>query len=368
MLLLQLWKLILNYFSMPKRLLFYAVSTFILIVASISFTNFVQNRFGAVSLSEPGLKTYSSDEMAFLKTFYLMEKGQDYYSAYKTARENYSIGNLISSDVSTWRMPTVFFLWHIFANSGLGIFRLFVFFLSIFLVCVYLIFKKTYSGKLAILSILILLPYLYDTFSYNTSFLFTEWWSLFFFFFALTSLIYKLNWLAIFLFTLALITREIFIIPMCAFLIIQSIQKKEMRTFLFPILLFLPIYALHWFNVSMIMANNNTHKIQLISRIHKYDLLNLQNMVAFLMRRYVLLGLKTHYLVLFLGIVSITLNGLFFKRKDLIYFFTTVAAFLIVLPIISVKENDYWGLLFVPLILMFVPLIIPVIINIIKTP
>lgn len=80
-----------------------------------------------IELSEPELKTYRSDEVAYLKIFYLVDHGYSYYEASEIARTNFSGGGTITNDVFTWRFPTIFYFWSFLFDSGKQIFTFFIF-------------------------------------------------------------------------------------------------------------------------------------------------------------------------------------------------------------------------------------------------
>lgn len=327
------------------------------ILAKLLTPTFIQH-FQIDSINEPEFKTYRSDEASFLKTFYLMKKGQGYYQAFKEARENFSTESFLHSDVFTWRMPTSFYLWKICCQSGEQILTFFIFLSLIILSLVYLIMKKI-VGKWAILSVLILLPYFYDSLAYKTAFLFTEWWAFFFFVIGLFGLFKKYNKLAMVGFFLAVITRELFIIPLLFMFIYSVVAKENWRIFVIPIVGFLLIYLLHAQNIANIMGSVRG-ETRFDERFHMYKVENLQAMMSFSMRQYVINSFKTHFLLLLLGIISLTVGVLNTKNKYLIYLLLNILSFLVILPFISVLENDYWGIMFVPLILISIPLIFTV--------
>ena len=339
---------------MIKKLLLIGILIYILIVISFQLTPYIQKQFN-IELAEPELGTYTSDEVSFLKTFYLMEKGNDYYLAYKIARENYASGNLIQSKVSTWRSPVVFYLWSFFAQKGADILTIFIIFMFTFLIFSYLMLKQFMAHIFAIFGPLVLLPYFYDSFRYKTSFLFTEWWGLFFFLIGLVAISYKRTLFASLGFILAMLTRELFVIPVICFLIFHVITKKQSKYLLGSLLVFMSFYFFHWFNVTNILAQ--TDKVDLtVKRIHLYDLFYLHKLLSLSMREYVFLGIKTHYMVLLLGFTSILFKLILDRKSQLAYWFIAIISLLVFLPSISVKENDSWGITFVPLILLSVPL------------
>ena len=93
-----------------------------------------------------------------------------------------------------------------------------------------------------------------------------------------------------------------------------------------------------------------------VNRLHSYDLPYLHKILSFSMREYVFFGIKTHYVVLLLGFTSILFKLILAHKSELAYLFIAIISFLVFLPLISVKENDYWGITVVPLLLLSVPL------------
>lgn len=325
-----------------------------LFILSILITDKVIAYFKIDNISEPVNKTYASDELSFLKTFYLMENGENYYSAFKSARLNLRGSDILSNDTFLWRSPVVFWFWELFANSGKQILNLFIFLCFLFFLSIFLIIRKiTQSWLLGSLGILLLIPYFYDTLAYKNAFLFTEWWGLFFYVFGITFFFYKNNILAVLFLTLSVITRELFFIPVFIIFIYQLFSKKDYTTFLLPLILFLVFILFHRFNISNSINSSVTFNI--LDRFHLYSIGDLQKMISFSMKHYVFWGQKTHYLFVLLGLVA-SFMGIF--KKGSIYLFLSVIGFLILLPIVSSSDNDYWGIFFVPIIILSIPLMI----------
>lgn len=321
-----------------------------------ALTPFFIKYFQIDSLSEPGFKAYRSDEASFVKTLYLMNRGEDYYRAFKEARENLVGGVRINNEVLTYRLPTIFYIWNFFdgLESTNIILTLFIFLSICFIVCSYFILRKISNNWLAIAGSFMTLPYLYDTFNYKSAFLFIEWWGLFFFIFGLTSLFYKKTTAAIFLFSLALCTRELFIIPVLILFLYSLLKKKDVKVFLLPIIIFGVFYIFHYFRMSSALGIPDTG---FLSRIHQFSKVNFLHMISFSMRTYAIGGFKSHYLLIFLGIASVIGNLLLHRTQYLWYLALIILSFIVVLPMISIAEDDYWGIMFVPFILICVPLI-----------
>ncbi len=315
-----------------------------------------QNYFQIKNLAEPVNKSYSSDEVSFLKTYYLMKKGLGYYPAFQSARANLSTEDDLSSDTSRWRMPTIFWIWNLFAPGGNQILTLFIFLSFLGITSIYLLIKIEHGVIFGILSVLGFLPYLYDSFSYGSAFLFMEWWGLWLLVLGLTAYFYQRNILAIFFLSLALLTRELLLIPVI-FLAIYSFHKNQRwQIFMICIAIFFIGYLFHWMNINAIVDHKN--QTNFLDRIHQFNLINLQTMSSFSMRRYVVEGLKTHYLVLVLGTLSVILNSFIIKSKVGQFILLLIITSLVIYPMISFRDNDYWGILFIPFIIIYLPLVL----------
>ncbi len=337
---------------MRIKLLFIALFT--LSLTSYLITPFVINKFGIFNIEEPIFGQYSNDELSFLKTFYLIDQGNSYYPAFKIAREGLSTPNYLTSDTFLWRMPTVFYLWNIFANSGQQILTIFLF-LSICLIEASFFLVKRFTNKfIAAMSPVLLFPYILDTLRYKTAFLFTEWWALFFYIFGLTAFVYRRSYLAMFFLTTAGFIRELFVLPIMLMFLFSFKDKDNRRTFLFPIIFFAFFYLIHMINISQVMEMEG--KSNTLQRIHQFSLENLQRMVSFSMRNFVFYGLKTHLLLFLFSVLSVTMTLLFSKIKELKVIILPVVLFILFLPMISVYDNDYWGILFMPILLILSPL------------
>ncbi len=319
------------------------------------FTPEIIDKYQINRLSEPEFETYTSDEASFLKTFYLMKHNLGYYRAFKLSRENGASGNNLQQDIFTWRMPVVFYLWKIFASGGMQIFKLYIFLSLLSLFSIYLILKKMTSPEYAILGPLLLLPYFYDTFRYKTAFLFTEWWGLLFFVIGLSAYFHKSQKLALLCFIITVSIRELFIIPVMLLLVWSFLKKGNFKIIFLAVIFSGIIYFIHIFNIREVLGR--TTDFSFFSRFHPYHLADLQKMISFSMKEYVFWGLKTHYLFVFLGMLGLA-RAVFNKNREAIFLLVIVLGFILFLPLISTADNDYWGIMFVPIIIVSIPLLL----------
>lgn len=319
-------------------------------------------RYQLPNLSEPEINTYRSDEMIFLKTFYLMKKEKNYYMAFKEANEGDIRGRVMTEDVFTWRLPTLFYFWHLTANNGGEILRNFWLFIISTLFAVFLILRKFINYKLACLGIILLLPYFSDSLIYKTSFLFTEWWAWFLLIIGLTFWFYQKIIPAWIFFILTAAVRELMMIPIL-FFFLYSLYLKRYRFFFFSIIFLFIIFLLfHYKWIYSHLDNNKIISFNLssqLSRIHAPEKLTVQRMVAFSMRQYPLVKNKSHIWLIILSFISLLINLLNEKKNNKIYYLFIVSwGLFFVLPFITSSQyNDYWGILFMPTLILTIPLI-----------
>lgn len=332
----------------------------LIILFSFLLTPLFIRYFNVPPLGEPKPFSYTNDELSFLKIYYLMKDGNNFYQSFAIARSSFSNGGIISQDVFTWRSPAIFFIWQMTAINGDWILTEFLICIVLLLASVFLLLKKTTNSFISILGVSLMLPYIFDTFKYKTSFLFTEWWGLFFFLYGLTSILYKHQKLGFFLLLLSLLTRELFIIPIFGIFLFSLFTRNNWKFFLILLILAGFYYVLHSIFVTSFLHGSSPH-YTFLSRFHFPHVINIQSMLSFSMRPFVFYGQKTHFLIEGLGLTGILIGTLRKRVKARCYILITIFSFLFTLPFISVKENDYWGIVFVPLILMSIPLSLEVI-------
>lgn len=310
---------------------------------------------GIKTIPTPG--SYRSDEFIFLRTYYGLKEGKGYYAAFREAVEGDARGIRLVKDVFTWRMPTIFYLWFIFAPSATMIPFLFVILSSIALVAIERIAAKFISSPLSVVSALILLPYFWDSFYYGTSFLFTEWWGMLFFILGLAFLFYEKSlWSWIFM-LLAVTTRELFLFPLLLFQLISLLLKKNRLFFLSIIFSFFLAYFFHSLAVSWQPVPD--YRSTLVSRLHQFDSHLSRTMIAFSMRQYPLLRLQLPLFMVVTTlaglIVGILRHGKHPLGQRYLYVFASISLIAIA-PFIADTYNDYWGIMFMPLILTLFPI------------
>lgn len=307
-----------------------------------------------IELSEPELKTYRSDEVAYLKIFYLVDHGYSYYEASEIARTNFSGGGTITNDVFTWRFPTIFYFWSFLFDSGKQIFTFFIFLSLCLMLASYLIAKKIIGPSFALISPILLFLYIADIVASQSFFLHPGLWASYLFIFGVALLIYEKRLIAMSIFSATIFIRELFLLPVFVLLMVSILKRRWNDVFCFglPLVLFAAMYLIHQASVNLHLVNMKVENT-FGSRFHDYSLSIFQRMISYSMRNFVLFGQKTHYLFFLIGILGLIFASLKDKRVQYILF--SALAFILVLPIIGVEDNDYWGVTFMPLVLISTP-------------
>lgn len=320
----------------------------------------IRNTSNIVSV-EPKNKSFFTDEMEFLKKYYLMKNGVGYYQASLEAEKNNAaeegVDKTWKQDFWGHRLPFIFYFWKLFTKNGAGIIDLFIIMSFLLLLSSYLITKKFVNRNLALLSPLILVPYLLNALR-STSFLFVEWWAMFFFVYGLASFYYRRFYLATLFFSLTVLTREHFIIPLSVMLIISILFNKPKKSvFSIPLLVFFIQIIIHAKIIcSLININNSIGIIERLSFINKNKVLTT---LAFSTNSYLLVDIRPS--LIWLSCSLLGLSYLLIKAKNNYYTLIALATFLPLFISFFFMGNsiweDYWGAMYVPVTAIFSPLI-----------
>lgn len=327
-----------------------------MILLIITLYSKVFNSISSLSLTEPVYGTYTSDEMHYLKTFYLMKKGLNFYMAHYEGQLGHIPNDPLENNVFLWRFPTIFYFWSLFASSGLQIYLIFWIFAMLYIACVYMIVKKFSNNIIASVTIILLIPYFIGELNYKTSFLFTEWWSLFPFTFGLFFFAYKKYFPAWCFFAFAVLIRELMIIPFIA-LSLLAVRKKHFRLFFFSLLiLYLIFYIYHYWSLNNFFLINNISfesNTKPFNYIHFFNKDNMRSMLSFSMQNYTLVKYYSNFLLVFTSFISFVLF-LLSRQKFFVEYLVFFApwSLLIAFLFIGGKYNDYWGILFMPFLMI----------------
>ncbi|MEK7127717.1 MAG: hypothetical protein AAB838_03280 [Patescibacteria group bacterium] len=281
-------------------------------------------------LNQPLGKEYTTDMRAFLKTTQLMKEGKNFYPAFYEGMAGLRSGNF-HPDINAWRQPFIFYLWKI-----LPIYPLWQLLLVAIIICAYLITKN-------ILSPLILWPYLHYSLV-DLTILQPEWWGMAFLVFGLCAKTYKKHYLSGLFFLLALMCRELFIIP------IFFITLPKFKIYFKFYILFFIYYIFH-------LANIFNFQTEWFRNYSNGDWRTLHSIFAYSSWNY-FFGVYRPFVILFI----FTLFFSFIKRKNLFLLATFLPFFIFTVVMATFGKidatRDYWSIYFIPLLLISAPALI----------
>ncbi len=340
------------------------VSVFSLGIICILFL--ISAQLNSVSLrqqiaDEPMNNTYRTDMDDFLKTYYLMNQGNNYYTSFKTAIEQNPFKGQVSTNLWSWRLPTIFYIWLLVpGNTGLSIYYLFLVNCIGILIGSFFLVEVTLKllGKPATLAIIapyFLYPYLHFAVR-DMTFLHTEWWVILPMILGIFFSLKQKYLISTIFFALSVCIRELLIFPILIALLIAGVKKQKQFWYLIPILMTLGIYIIfHGYQISNL--------INLTSNFLTPRLAGGKNIVlatlAFGSWEYLF-----YYLRIFIWIfIIVTFGWLFMIKKNIFFKYSglvILSAFclypLIFLIIGTSVYNDYWGIIYMPIMLISLPI------------
>lgn len=340
-----------NKFKKLKKLAIWVVIICFL-VSSVATSKDLRNMLS----SDLPLYTYNNDPGVFLKTYQLVKGGENYYSAFFIAQNGTFTGKRIPSDIWWFRMPTIFYLWSFLPGSGLSIYLLFLLLASVCLFAAYKIVLKFCGFRIALMSPYLLFGYLHFG-ARDQMLLETEWWGVMFFIIGLYFFFYKRFFWAIVLFSLAVLTRELYVISL-VFMFLASFANKRRRVWVFiiPILSFALLFVFHILAVTKYFSSF----VEMFRpRLAGDGLFLVKQTLVFGSWEYLFFFLKPFYFFVFFALIG---SYYIFRKIDKGWGLCVLASF-IVFPIAflkvgSVPFNDYWGIMYIPQVLIFAPLVL----------
>ena len=197
-----------------------------------------------------------------------------------------------------------------------------------------------------------------------------EWWGLIFFLIGFYYLLKKNFLLTTIFFTLTLFSRELFVVHLFSLLVILFIkrQKKMLFSIIIPILSILLFYlTVHIPNVANFenLKNMNSwlRETNISSNFNSWPMV--RTTLAYNSWQYLFYNLYLFRTSLLLS--SLALLFLYFKRKSDKYFLLIASYLPFFLfqfkPGLTTLYHDYWGIYYVPLTLIAVPVVIKLLTN-----
>ena len=300
---------------------------------------------------QPG--TYRTDMDDFLRTHYLMKQGLNYYQSYKLAINQNPFKSSVPENIWSWRLPTVFYLWKFVSiNQSHNIYYLFLIFSGLTLYLSYKILTLLLPIKdkdYAILAPFLIIPYFVFA-SRDTTILQTEWWAVFPMIAALYFDLKNKPWLAALMYSLTVITRELFIIPIAILALVNLISnRKKLKIYVIPIFIFIFAVVLH--SQFVIQYISSTDSL-VAPRIHQLGGKIILATLAFGSWEYIFFRFRIFVLAHLLALLGVINNF----SKNIFWVISFLSFPLSFLIIGSSTYNDYWGIFYVPFILMAAPL------------
>ena len=333
-----------------KRFKFNSIWFVIPIIILFLISSIINGRqVRAYLIREPVAETYRTDMDDFLKTYYLMKNGRDYYSAFKQAVIQNAFKTTVSNNLWSWRLPTIFYIWQLFPSAiflyaGFLLLCSFALLTSLFIGQELLPSKYNYLGILA--------PYLLYSYLHfaarDSTLLQTEWWGMFCLLFGMFFWFKKNFSLAVLFITLTVLVRELFIVPLLIMTIIAFKQKQNWRALAVPGIILVLFMLLHFFWVARQIPITPS---LFVLRTHTFNKQIILPTLAFASWEYIWNRLRIFIIFFGLGLV-----GILFKRKQAGWLWLSFFIFpLSFLFIGSSVYNDYWGILYMPFVILAVP-------------
>lgn len=331
------------------------VSLLVLVVTFL-VTSFATNRELVAYLSRDlPLYTYNNDPGVLYKTYLLLSGDMNYYDAYRTAQLGRFEQPLVPGDIWGWRLPTIFFLWRLLpGTSGISIYILYLALAACVLYVAYLIAVRYLGSRLGILAPYLLFPYLHFG-ARDQMFLETEWWGVFLFIIGLFFLIGGRYFWAIVFLSLTVLVREVYVLPLVLMFTFALIKRRGMlAVFAIPLSAFGVLYLFHIIWTSYYIDAWGTLKS---ARVLESGWFFVQQTLAFASWEYLFFNFRPF--LIFLVLAAFGLISLYMRRSKeeaIIWALAALSFPLSFLRFGTVPYNDYWGIIYVPLVLILAPL------------
>ncbi len=336
---------------LSKQFTFILLST--IIVCFIYFSMKNSESIRQIVKIEPLNYSYSFDGMSFLKTFYRMKQGISFYDANMYGISHDGRQGPPPIFVSGWRLPVAFWLWNSAARNGEDIWFLFLI-LSILSLYAMFDIAAMVVGRLGVLiSSIFLTSYFYFALT-SYQFLLIEWWGLFSFIIGLRFFMHKKTVMGVFIMMIGVFVRELFLIPFGAIIIASMLNnKKTVYLFLALMAIFIAYYTMHFQLAANSLQSNYGIDLQVLGqKFGAGGIIFLRQTLAYGTNFFITTQFRIQATLFMLmstfagGIISSLKRDATTKQTPFIAVMATVIAFLF----IGTKDNDYWGITYVPLL------------------
>lgn len=302
---------------------------------------------------EPADESYSYDPFIYAKTFHKVTAGEDYYEAMlKAVLADSRIDKLEDwmRGYGTFRLPTVFFIWRIFASyNGENIFYLSLFLTVIALTSIFFGVWSAAGRTIAVLSAISVTPYLYLGAKW-TNILFPDWWAMLFGLIAIGFFFRKNYVAAAVIAVIAALSREAMGLLIMAGLI-AGIFTKERRVYLAfgtALAIFFSFYGLHVY-----VAKSHLQHLSGggFDAFYGWQTASIFVVTNYLSYPVTFLGLGV--VLPFAAIVAAFCQNNYTNRFFLAFILTAFTIYLF-----AMRTSSYWGQMFMPVVLMTLPFLL----------
>lgn len=299
---------------------------------------------------------YNNDPGVFLATYKSIESGQDYYDSFKSAMLGRFAQPIIPKDIWGWRMPTIFYIWEILPGNALSIYILYIILACSLLYISYEMTKRYLGEKFAFLSPYLLYPYLHYG-ARDQMFLVTEWWSMAIFIVALYFLVTRKLFFSTIFFSLTLMIREVYLLPIGLMLIFSIFkQRRLISVFLIPIISFAIFFLYHIYRVNYFIDAWGT---LFTARTIDNGLFFIQQTLAFASWEYLLYQFRPFALLVLAAVIGCTYMFKIQKKQEAAFLLLAFLPFPIAfLKFGTTPFNDYWGLIYIPTVIILAPTVL----------
>jgi hypothetical protein len=313
---------------------------------------------------EPVYEKYTNDMMGYLKVYYLIEQGKEFYSSYALTEKGHAFTNNYPGEIWGWKTPFLFYLWKLMLGAdGRSIYWLFCLFVMTVPLLSFLIASQVFNKSLACFSSFLVWPYFLLPLK-DITFIQVEWWGLVFFLAGFYFLLKKKHfWIWLF-FLMAVFARELYLVHIGVLLgvFIFKKDKKRVLSILSVLLLIFVFYV--FIHIPQVARFENLNSWQEWLRVKgEVSLLSfktwpaVRNTLAFSSWNYLVFRLFPFRIVFLMSFLSLV--WLWFKEKGLKYLLSLVCFFPFFMlqfrPGLITLHHDYWGIYFMPLALLFSP-------------
>jgi hypothetical protein len=332
------------------------VSTLAVLIIGLGIVQLAEGRNLRNIISAPPTPPFHTDMITYLNTLYKIRSGENFYEAFSESVK--SEMNSLPAEIWAWKQPLIFYLFKFFPGGSMSVIYLAIFNFSLVLLSSYFIGRKFLTPVSALICPFLIWPY----FTYpliEQTIMQVEWWGLSFLIFGLLCYFYDKKLLCGIMLALSLSSRELFIIPIAFLIFVDLFNKKFTPTIklILPIIfIFLPLYIAHLYQIS----NYQNPYLLTLSSFRKNSLSGWEMVrpaLAYNSWSYALTNIRPFLILIILNTTLLVIKIIREKKVfDLILISSFLPFFIISFKLGSDPWHDYWGIYYIPLVLLVTPI------------